>query len=282
MTQDKKIEGKPSNSRVALLSKGIDKVRYDRFEKRIADTIKGDTKDKKAWLKKLNILQKLQLYRQAASFDLEIDMKDVYLEHRSGVVTVEFSWRALLKIAKQDYPSLEIDMDVVFQGDKYTQQNESGFYQYSHNPASPFSNDRQYIGAFCGIRINGKDTIVLETINKGDIAKMKQASKGGHTWNNWPLEMIRKSVLKRALKRLPKLSEKLEHIIELDNSNSDQSRLFLTQEILDKIQQAGDSRTLVNIHDQYISKLQGEAKETFLLKLKDRNEQLTVEQHGGA
>lgn len=66
-------------------------------------------------------------------------------------------------------------------------------------------------GVYAVVRVKGTDYPVVEVMGLGEIERIKRmsrgASKGDSPWQQWPEEMARKSVLRRATKRCPSSTE---------------------------------------------------------------------------
>ena len=100
------------------------------------------------------------------------------------------------------YPNSQIDVQIVYKGDtiSYERTNNEVIYKYV---AGDIFSKKEKVGAFCYINTNNENNIqVFETLSLDEIANMRKASKVSFTWNTWEDEMIRKSVIKRACKRL--------------------------------------------------------------------------------
>lgn len=95
------------------------------------------------------------------------------------------------------YPESEIDVQIVRESDTFSFAKESGSVMYSHQINDPFE-DKPIIGAYCVIK--NKRGEFLEVLNKRDYDEMKKGSKTPGTWEKWPSEFWRKSVIKRACK----------------------------------------------------------------------------------
>lgn len=99
------------------------------------------------------------------------------------------------------YPETIIDLQLIREGDTYSFAKESGAVIYQHNMGDPFadSKPKPIIGAYCVIK--NKRGEFLETLNREDYQKMRDASKTPTTWDKWQSEFYLKSVIKRACKR---------------------------------------------------------------------------------
>lgn len=95
------------------------------------------------------------------------------------------------------YPESEIDVQIVREGDDFNFAKESGSVIYSHSFSNPFE-DKPIVGAYCVIK--NKRGEFLELLNKRDYDEMQKSSKTPRTWQQWPSEFWRKSVIKRACK----------------------------------------------------------------------------------
>lgn len=165
-------------------------------QKKIAEKKKDDKTDK--WVAKYNFASDFLLQSIAECIDngFALDGVNYVL---SGNRMYMPTYKAFKNKIYMVYPESEIDVQIVREGDTYKFAKESGAVIYQHNLADPFKqNDLPVIGAYCVIK--NKRGEFLEVLNKRDYSAMKAASKSPKTWEAWPSEFWRKSVIKRACK----------------------------------------------------------------------------------
>jgi hypothetical protein len=116
----------------------------------------------------------------------------------------------------QTYPETHFDIQLVREGDEFTVAKESGAVVYQHNIGNPFvETEPPIIGAY--IVFKNKRGEFIETLNKTDYEKMKDASRQKFLWGQWESEFWLKSVIKRACKR--HFYDVVEEIDKYDNDN---------------------------------------------------------------
>lgn len=283
-------EGTPS-SIVKELSKGVDAKIFARLKKHLkelAGTKKKNSSEKKyPWVSSLTDEDILRFYWQAKEWGCEIDGKHVFFQYRSGIVSLGQDYDTLRRIAKACYKDLEIDCRVVFEGDGFSYENKNGYYDYQYKDCAPFDNGRKKIGAYCGLRLDGKNTTVFIVIGKKELDKIAKAGSWdkqtvSKVHKEWEDEMAVKAPLKRALKRLPMLSSSIQKAVDSDNKGYDLDEESISDGIKKEIKEANTSSELSRVYKKHESSLIGTAKEQFITALSERRRDITTEQHGGA
>lgn len=118
----------------------------------------------------------------------------------SGFNMVMVTYHGYKNAVLRVYPEAEVDIQLVREGDTFNFAKESGSVVYTHNIADPFEQtEKPIIGAY--VVFKTKRGEFLETLNKTDFDKMKNASKMKYLWDSWASEFWLKSVIKRACKR---------------------------------------------------------------------------------
>lgn len=116
------------------------------------------------------------------------------------------------------YPESTVDMALVFEGDDFTCEKESGKVLYRHVPKDPFNQkDDKIIGAYCVVK--NKRGEFLTTISKDDLQKHRKVAKGDFIWKAWYKEMCLKTIIKKACKQ--HFADIYEQIEQEDNTQSD-------------------------------------------------------------
>lgn len=97
------------------------------------------------------------------------------------------------------YPETKMDFGVVYKGDDFTFRKESGKVIYLHEYSDPFNqNDENIIGCYCVIKNSRGEFITL--LDKNAIAKHRKVARGDTFWDKWFVEMVKKTVIKKACK----------------------------------------------------------------------------------
>lgn len=116
------------------------------------------------------------------------------------------------------YPETQISFSEVYKDDKFTfSQTEKGV-TYTHEFSNPFNRDtRNIIGAYCVIK--NKRGHFLTLLDKVEIEKHKSKAKTQYIWNEWELEMIYKTVIKKGTRI--HYEDIYQEVNEEDNKNID-------------------------------------------------------------
>ena len=132
-----------------------------------------------------------------------------YLVPRDGAVCLDISYRGFIKIATDTGSILWARADIVYQEDSFEYCGPAKEPIISSNP---FKDRGEMVGCYCVAKTKEGD-ILTEIMTKEQVEKIRQASKGINSkwspWNNYPEEMWKKVVIKRAAKTWPK-TEKTE------------------------------------------------------------------------
>jgi len=130
-----------------------------------------------------------------------------------GLVT----YQGYMNKVKQLHPDVFFDVQLVREGDTFEVGKRSGLVEYKHEIANPFASydDKKINGAYCVVKFDNNESI--ELLNERDYLEMKGASKSSYTWDKWPSEFWRKSVIKRACKVY--FSEEVALLEKVDNED---------------------------------------------------------------
>ncbi len=110
---------------------------------------------------------------------------------------------------------IKIDCEVICENDFF--EYEQGSEIKLTFKKQLFEERGKILGAYCVCRLpNGQQ--VIEVMNVKELEKIRKKAQTDYVWKDNLEEMYRKTVVKRVFKRLPKKGEKLEKIIEIDNS----------------------------------------------------------------
>lgn len=104
-----------------------------------------------------------------------------------------------------------------------------------HRPANPFGNNKVIGGYAVTTLTNGE--IQYDFMSIEEIRKVQKTAQTQAVWNAWDDEMIKKTILNRAFKNIPKLkaSPELLNLIKYENENdpADLSKVEKKQENID-------------------------------------------------
>ena len=158
----------------------------------------------------------------------------VYIDGESISITTmgsTYDYNAYKAILLLKYPETILDVELVYNVDKFTFHKESGKISYKHTINDPFSTSKKIVGAYAIVKNRRGE--FLETINIDDIAKFKNSSKMGYIWNTWYNRMVKKSIIKRICKI--GFYDVFQNVEQIDNENSDPNNANIESELQQKI-----------------------------------------------
>ncbi len=147
--------------------------------------------------------------------------KMAYLIPRDNAVCLDISYMGLIKLATDTGSIRWAKAEIVHQNDKFSYR---GVNREPSHESDVFGDRGKPIGVYCVAKTSDGD-ILTEIMTEIDINKVKESSKGATSkyspWVNFPGEMWKKSVIKRASKTWPKSSRdiRLETAIEVINEH---------------------------------------------------------------
>ena len=116
------------------------------------------------------------------------------------------------------YPETKMDFGVVYAADSFTSRKESGKVIYTHEYGDPFDqSEDKIIGCYCVIKNNRGEFITM--LDKPAIEKHRKVSRSDNIWSAWFVEMVKKTVVKKACK--DHFDDVYSQIDEIDNDNYD-------------------------------------------------------------
>lgn len=150
---------------------------------------------KNPWMK-FNTEQRLaDLFRRVAKEGLVFDGKHVTLQS-TGVSYDYVAYKNKMLLA---YPESLIDLALVYEGDDFMFQKDSGKVKYEHVIKDPFNqSETNIVGGYCVIKNKRGEFLTL--MGKADIQKHRIVAKTDSFWKKWFKEMVLKTVIKKACK----------------------------------------------------------------------------------
>jgi hypothetical protein len=95
------------------------------------------------------------------------------------------------------YPETKLSFSEVYKDDEFSFSNNSDGVVFSHKIGNPFSrNHSDIIGCYCVIKNNRGEFLTL--LDKNEIEKHRASAKTDSIWKLWYVEMIYKTVIKKA------------------------------------------------------------------------------------
>ena len=157
----------------------------------------------------------------AIGISLNPALAHAYLVPRDGSVCLDISYRGLVKLATDSGAIEWAKPELVYEGDTF---NYRGPCTPPEHVTDPFSNEHTYDnirGAYCLAKLSTGDYMV-EVMSKDDIEQVRSSSKAANgPWKNWPKEMAKKTIVKRASKSWPQSNgrERMDRAIEVLNQH---------------------------------------------------------------
>ena len=130
-----------------------------------------------------------------------------YLIPRKGVCCLDISYRGLTDIATSSGAVIWAKAVLVYEDDTFEFQNID---KMPIHKTDPFKKERGMIrGGYCAAKLHdsqpGKPSYLVDFMGIDEIMKVKAVSKAkSGPWLDWPEEMMKKSLVKRASKSWPK------------------------------------------------------------------------------
>jgi nucleoside phosphorylase len=190
---------------------------------------------KNPWMKHKTDEYLAQIFNQVAEDGLVFDGQSITLQNTG----VSYDYQAYKNKMLLAYPESVIDVGTVHTGDKFNFQKDSGQVRYLHDIADPFNRSESTImGAYAVIKNSRGDFLTL--LSKSDIAKHRKVAKTDFIWKNWYMEMVSKTIMKKACKQ--HFNDIFSNIERIDNDNYDLEKIADTitpeqvQEFADMIQ----------------------------------------------
>lgn len=184
---------------------------------------------------------------------------------------ISYSYLAYKRKLIQEFPNTKINMDIVYKGDIFESEDNSGKLYYYHKPAKQFNDGLEdAVGAFCAIR-NERSEFITK-LSKKEIAKHRELAKTKTIWDAWGKEMALKTVIKKACKFF--FEDEFSEIQALDNeSNYDLSNIPKLKTAMEEELEAAKTRAEVNlIYKKYKSKKIKGWDDYYLSKISEINE----------
>jgi recombinational DNA repair protein RecT len=163
-------------------------------------------------IKKQLFTQYCNLLKIMARLDLtpELVNPKAYIINRNNILNLQIGWRGYLDVANKS--GYNFTINIVYKDDIVDIDLANN--TISHKPSLV---DSEMIAVYCIARKDGKQFI--ELMKKKEIDSIRDNFGGGNSvaWKNSYEEMAKKTILKRAIKRLDTSNKELEIIDEVDN-----------------------------------------------------------------
>ena len=153
-----------------------------------------------------NSLQAAILNVSAIGISLNPALAHAYLVPRDGAICLDISFRGLVKIATDSGAIRWAKVELVYATDSFEWCGPASAPIHKANPFAPKEERGEMIGGYCIAKLPDGD-IMTEVMSAEDIYKVRDTSKAwqkkGGPWKDWPDEMAKKTVMKRAAKSWP-------------------------------------------------------------------------------
>lgn len=139
---------------------------------------------------------------RCAKDNLDVLNNEVYIyEGYGGKLTYTPSYKGLRKMAiqKSVKPIKDITAKPIYEGDSLDEEYENGECHLHYK--SNFMTRGKWIGVFCTV-IFEDGTEIHEIMNMDDINAVKAKSRNSGAWKDFPIEMAKKSVIRRICKQI--------------------------------------------------------------------------------
>lgn len=178
----------------------------------------------------------------AIGISLNPAKKQAYLVPRNKVICLDISYMGLMDLATATGSILWVQADVVREKDVFELNGLGKEPSHKHNP---FAKDRgEIVGAYVTAKTKDGDYLTdCMSIDEINAIKMRsQAVKSGKTtpWNTDPVEMYKKTVVKRAYKYWPR-NERLESAIHYLNNEGGEGL------VVDEVKQDEDANAKLKL-----------------------------------
>lgn len=204
---------------------------------------------KNAWTTKKSDQYFVDTYKAVKRDGLVFDGK--HITHQS--TGVSYDYIAYKNKMFKQYPESTVDVQLVYDGDEFHFEKESGKVIYKHVIKNAFTKG-DMIGGYCVIKNKRGD--FLTTLTRQDIEKHKKVAKTHYIWNDWFEEMALKTIIKKACKQ--HFADIYQNIETIDNENYD---LDIPLGITDEDREAIDNITTLEGLMDFYKKNRGKGKE---------------------
>ena len=150
---------------------------------------------KNEWTTKKNDAWFSDLFKKNSHTKLRFDGQHITI-NQNGLSYDYVAFKNRLLLA---YPEAKISFSEVYNDDDFTFSNNSDGVVFKHKITTPFSRKPEnIIGAYCVIKTDRGEFLTL--LDKNEIEKHRAAAKTDSIWKLWYIEMVYKTILKKAIR----------------------------------------------------------------------------------
>lgn len=153
-------------------------------------------------------------------------LSQAYLVPRKGNVCLDISYRGLMNLALQSSDIVGIEVNLVYEKDRYKRSN--GFSKIDHSFNDFDQNRGKLVGVYCSVKIpSGEYFNEAMTMKEIDDVKstIENINSKFSPWNNFEHQMIKKTVIRRAYKYWPikngGFAERIANAVEISSQLED-------------------------------------------------------------
>ena len=157
-------------------------------------------------------------------------------ELKAQACILRISFKGLIKAATDTGVIKWVRAEVVKENDEF---NYKGPCEMPSHNMDPFSNRGDPVGVYCIAKLAEGD-ILADVMKWEEVKKIQSAAKTQMVWNQWPEEMAKKAIIKRASKQWPKSdgSASLHATVDILNTNEGSDPLEEMSDIANGILEA--------------------------------------------
>lgn len=168
-------------------------------------------------------LQSAMINVAAIGLSLNPANQDAYLVPRDGAICLDISYKGLIKLATNTGSIKWVQAEIVYESDTFEFR---GVGKKPKHNADPFGDRGSPKGVYCVAKTADGDFLVT-TMSASEVEDVRNTSKAKDSqyspWTTFPMEMWKKTVIKRASKQWPKTdlngSDTLTHAIDVINQH---------------------------------------------------------------
>jgi recombination protein RecT len=113
---------------------------------------------------------------------------------------LRISFKGLIKNATDTGSIIWVKAEIVKENDKFQYSGPTTTPEHSMDP---FSERGDSVGVYC-IAKTAEGDVLVDIMKWDEVMKVKGCAKTSMVWNQWPEEMAKKAIIKRAAKQWPK------------------------------------------------------------------------------
>lgn len=143
-----------------------------------------------------------------------------YIVPRDGVACLDISYKGLMRLATDSGSILWVKAVLVYENDKFEIQGVDRMPFHKFDPYRPEKRG-EIIGGYCAAKLHNGDYLV-DTMSREELDQIRATSKSAKSsyspWNTFPLEMMKKTLIKRASKTWP-ATQRLDNAVTIINEH---------------------------------------------------------------